>query len=110
MFYCTWRLSELIHAGVPETFKPELCGFVLHWDKGASPMMTLFKDPDRPDAWQKRIKALEKLARNNNVAIVIGGGTEATHIVTPKGNWILRSKYPEFFNDTSVGVPQSEFL
>lgn len=108
-FYCTWRLSEFLNAGVPASFQPMLAGFVLHWDKGNAPFMTLFKDPKRPNEWVKRKRALEKLSRNTNVAIVIGGGKEATHYVTPMGRWVARADHPELFTDEQTGIPRSEF-
>jgi hypothetical protein len=109
-FYCTWRLSEFLHAGVPKKFRPADCGFVLHWDKGVSPLITLFHDPKRPRAWLKHKWALEKLARNTNCAIVIGGGDQATHFITPRGRWFARADHPQFFHDREIGVPSIEFL
>lgn len=111
LFYCSWRLSEFLHFGVRASMKPERCGFVLHYDRRRSFIMTLFPDPKRPKEWVKWKKALEKLARNNNCAVVIGGGNEATHYVTPKGTWVSRADFPHYFDTPQgIGVPTTEFI
>lgn len=112
VFYCTWRLAEFLNVRVPDVMKPNACGYVLHWDKGASPLATLFVDPERPNAWTKHKRKLEWFARVNNVAIVIGGGAQCTHFVTPKGNWFARTDYPLYFDtgQGNIGIPSEEFV
>lgn len=109
VFYCTWRLQEMLSLKLPWDMKPERCGYVLHWDRGASPLCTLFPDPKRPYAWKQHKRKLEAFARDNDCAIVIGGGGTASHMVTPMGRWIARADFPLYFTRTEVGIPASEF-
>ena len=109
-FYCTWRMAEVIKIFIPNRLKPSKCGFVLSWDPMVNPvLMTLFKDPKRPDAWKKYKRELEAIAKENNVCIGIGGGYDATHVLSPRGNWFDRKLFPWLFNGLSVGVPREEF-
>lgn len=111
VFYCSWRASELLNMKIPQGLRPNDVGFVLHWNKGASPLMTLFVDPERPDAWKAHKKALKKIARSNDCAVVIGGGSEATAFVTPRGNWYYRRDRPSLFGPGArIGVPAQEFF
>lgn len=109
VFYCTWRLQEILSVKLPWDLKPDKCGFVLHWDRGNSPLCTLFPDPKRPKAWLQHKRWLEKFARTYDCAIVIGGGAQCTHMVTPMGRWISRADYPLYFRDGEIGIPRSEF-
>lgn len=112
VFYCTWRIAEVLKIRVPNDMHPNVCGFVLHWDKGASPLCTAFVDPKRPKLWLKSKRRLEWFSRINNCAIVIGGGNEATHFVCPSGRWFSRADFPLYFQadgGRAIGVPAAEF-
>ena len=109
VFYCTWRLQELIGVKLPWDLKPEQCGFVLHWDRQRSPLCTLFPDPKRPTAWVRYKRKLEQFAEKHDVAIVIGGGAFCTHMVTPMKRWISRVDFPLYFKEGSIGIPSQDF-
>lgn len=113
-FYCTWRLSELIMprrggSGIPDRLFPAKCGFVLHWPNPFDVIMTLFKDPARPNRWTKYVRELKRIARDNDIAIAIGGADEATHVIAPSGRIFSRADFPELFRGVEVGVPEQEF-
>lgn len=110
IFYCSWRASELLKLGIPENLKPNQCGFVLHWDPIMNPtLMTLFVDPDRPNNWVKYKRQLETIARVQDVAIGIGGGTSCSFVLSPIGNWYAKADHPHFFDGLTIGVPKADY-
>lgn len=110
VFYCAWRAGSIYNLNLPKRLYPAKCGFVLHYDPGTNDIiMTLFKDPKRPNAWKKYKRDLELIAYQQDIGIAIGGGYQATHVLSPRGNWFSRAEFPSLFDGLRVALPTVEF-
>lgn len=111
-FVCLWRGSDTL---LPEWMQPNKCGFVVALDGhlGEHPtVITIHPGPTHPNSWQamKYVRVFKELARRFNAIVVVGQGTLARHIFSPKGNEFTKEDHPHLFNGTMIGLPQDEFL
>jgi hypothetical protein len=67
-FNCTWLLTEALD----ETWKPTMCGFLMHSDEGR---LIVECDPSRPQAWRASPyrEALERWAAAGQEVLIFAG-------------------------------------